>query len=171
MKKGVLTFVCGLPRSGKSTYCDHWVRFRDPFSLQDTGYPFTRGNPRVIIAGDDYRKALHGMPYWLEAEGTVFAMMDVSIRAQLLRGVDVIVDETCTTEQTLLRYLRLDINASPVFVNTPADVCVKRALALGQDYLVKPIQFMDRQLKALRADWDKTYRRLQDHVRERYVTG
>jgi hypothetical protein len=124
--RGNLYFTVGLPQSGKSTYCDQWVRqpgrqhrlTRSSWGFSQTvpgpSLSHPKGNcgrslsPRVVIAGDDFRKALYGRSYRIEAEATVFAMMDVATRALLDRGFDVIIDETCTTEQTLLRYLRLD---------------------------------------------------------------
>ena len=42
----------------------------------------------------------------------MFAAMDMATRALLLSGHDVLIDETSTTEQSLLRYFRIDINES-----------------------------------------------------------
>ncbi len=150
-KRGKLFFMVGLPRSGKTVIADEWVR------------SWKHGeNPRVIIGGDDYRTAIHGEIYRKEAEGTVFAMMDVSVRAQLDRGHDVLIDETCTTEATLLRYLRLDIDATPIFVDTCMEVCIDRAE--DKPYLVKPIQRMAAQKGQLMAKWDETVARLRKYL-------
>lgn len=172
---GRLYFTVGLPRSGKSVYCDLWVKKRDPETVQIiqdamVSREFIIWNrvpgakPRAIVAGDDFRHALHGHEYLVEAEGAVFTAMDLATRALLRRGHDVIVDETCTTQSTLLRYLKIDVEARPVFIDTQAEVCIERAKADGRDYLVGPIERMDAQLKALRADWDNTVAKLKRYV-------
>jgi predicted kinase len=179
MARGNLYFTVGLPQSGKSTYCDTWSRHPDVnidytplFELgalktfQDLHDPIVP-RPRVVIAGDDFRKALYGRSYQIEAEATVFAMMDVAARALLNRGFDVIMDETCTTEQTLLRYLRLDRAATAVFINTTKDVCIERAKASGKEYLVGPIERMAGQLDELKKNFGKTVCRLRDYLRSR----
>lgn len=171
MEKGKLFFVCGLARSGKSTFCDHWVRTGDLLPPRkdelDVFDVWVVERPRAIVCGDDFRTALHGGQFTINAEGTVFAMMDVAARALLNRGFDVIIDETCTTEATLLRYLRIDPWATPIFIDTPAEVCVERARQAGKEYLVGPIQRMAAQLTTLRQNWDETIERLKAYLRER----
>lgn len=189
---GQLYFTVGLPRSGKSTLADRWVghatRFSgDHLSLQSflaREWPEHESvwldgsrrwwgdvkRPRAVVAGDDFRTALHGQPYVYESECVVFAAMDLATRALLLRGFDVIVDETCTTEQTLYRYLKIDLDARPVFVDTPAEVCLERARASGRGYLDGPIRAMAAQLASLRADWDGTYARVRQQIIRRYPT-
>ncbi len=103
---GKLYFTVGLPRSGKSTYCDKWIHGDKVMNhMENTffAYVYMVDKPRVIVAGDDFRAALHGQAYQYESECMVFAAMDVATRALLLRNFDVIIDETCTTEQTLYR--------------------------------------------------------------------
>lgn len=155
---GSLFFTCGLPRSGKSFYCDNWI-------LPDEGdIEYT---PRAIVCGDDFRYALYGREFQIEAEGTVFAMMDVAARALLKRGFDVIIDETCTTEATLLRYLRINIDAQAIFIDTPIEVCKERAIACGRDYLLGPIDRMAAQLEKLKAEWPDNFNRLKEYLRSR----
>jgi predicted kinase len=171
MSRGKLFATVGLPRSGKSTYADDWVR-GDIAGKRGDEYDVFEvrkiDRPRVIIAGDDFRTALHGQPYLLEAEAAVFAMMDVAARALLARGFDVIIDETCTTEDTLSRYLRLDLDFTPVFIDTPLDVCIQRALDVGRHLLVEPMKNMARQLADLRPRWDEARARLTERLRRRY---
>lgn len=186
-QRGRLSFTVGLPCSGKSSVASAWARCYEGLEPPPPSWSSRRGgftvtsdwgpgprygrqtlelhcNPRVVVAGDDFRHALHGHEYLPESEGVVFAHMDVAARALLGRGFDVMMDETCTTQSTLLRYLRLDLDAQPVFVETPAGVCKERALALGRDYLVGPIDRMARQLRELRSDWDNTVARLKEYV-------
>lgn len=165
-ERGRLHYCVGLPRSGKSTWCDRWVR-EALTQENETHTDLCIDRPRAVIGGDDFRTALHGNAFRIEAEGTVFAMMDVATRALLDRGFDVIVDETCTTEQTLLRYLRLDPEATPVFMDATEEVCVERALADNRPFLVGPIRRMASQLKYLRGDWDIIVGRLKFYLDQR----
>lgn len=151
---GKLWFTIGLPRSGKTTYCDEWVTDHDH-------------NRRVVVSGDAFRQALHGHAYIPEAEGVVFAHMDIAVRAFLLSGHDVIIDETATTEATILRYFRIDQEACPVWISTTAEVCIQRALDSNKPYLVDPINRMAQQLAKLKADYPGNFVRLQDYCRVR----
>ena len=102
-ERGRLYFTVGLPGSGKSTLLNNLVR------------ETTKERPSVIISGDDLRIALHGSEYIPRAESMMFSVMDITILALLERGFDVYVDETSTSKPTLMRYLRLDSEASPIF--------------------------------------------------------
>lgn len=155
-RRGRLYFTVGLAASGKSTAANAWLDDRPP-----------GGRPRVVLGGDDFRLAVYGQEYWPHGEGLVFACLDAAARALLGRGFDVLIDETCTTQATLLRYLKIDSDAEPVFVDTPADVCLARAHALGRPYLEGPILRMNEQLAALRSGWDATVARLREYVRLR----
>lgn len=185
---GRLYFLVALPQAGKSLWANQWVKevLQQPItwlSAEFTQYygdgivippaclnlfekkePLPPPKPRAIVAGDDFRHAIHGREYLVEAEGLVFASMDIAARALLRRGFDVIIDETCTTQSTLLRYLKIDINAFPIFIDTPAEVCAARAVAAGRDYLLGPISRMDAQLRALRADWDNIVAKLKEYI-------
>lgn len=154
-EKGRLFFLVGLAHSGKSTVANSWlVEARVP-------------RPRVVIGGDDFRQAVYGKEYDPDREGLVFAAMDTAIRALLYRGFDVLVDETCTTESTLLRYLKLDLDAIALFVDTDVDTCIERAIRNGREYLITPIRRMDSQLKRLREGWDETVNRLRQYIIDR----
>lgn len=83
----------------------------------------------------------------------MFAAMDVAILALLIGGNDVIVDETSTTEATVLRYLKIDIYAVPIIVGTEMDVCIERAIKTGKPYLSGPIVRMAAQMQKLMSDW------------------
>lgn len=165
---GKLYFTIGLPRSGKSTYCDLWVR-ESPVIITNTwGGPRGKvSRPRVMVAGDDFRFALHANNYIPDSEPMVFAMMDIAIRAHIHRGIDVIVDETATTEGTIKRYLRIDPEATPVWVNTPVDVCKQRAIETNRSYLIPPIERLAAQFEKLKAEWPHNFLRWQAEVEQR----
>lgn len=120
--------------------------------------------PRAIVCGDDFRHALHGHEYVPEAEGVVFSMMDTATRALLRRGFDVVVDETATTEGTIKRYLRIDRDAEPVWINTDTKTCIDRALATGKPYLVGPIERLGEQYRQLVADWPNNFLRWKEEL-------
>lgn len=171
MERGKLYGLVGLPRSGKSTVANEWVKgdkVRNPNGHGFFPYCYVIDRPRVIVGGDDFRVALYGQEYNLNGEASVFAAMDVAVRALLARGFDVIIDETCTTEDTLSRYLRLDLDFTPIFIDTPEEVCVERAIATNKPFLVAPIRNMARQLADLRPRWDETRARLTKRLRDRY---
>lgn len=153
---GELIFTVGLPRSGKSTWCDQWLRESGP-------------RPRVVLAGDDFRKAA-GVKYHPWAEGFVFAALDTAARALLLRGCDVVVDDTHTSEASVLRCMRISLGAKPKWFHTSQEECLRRADATGQSYLAPAIRRMSGQFQNLLAHYDviaaKTRRRLADRERQ-----
>ncbi len=147
--RGRLIFLVGLPRSGKSTYAHSWA-------IERPG--------RAIISGDSFRKALHGHAYIPEAEATVYSMMDVAAKSLLSEGIDVVIDETCTTEMTLMRYYRIDLEAEPVFINTPADECRKRAIDSHKTYLIPVIDRLQKQHEYLVKNWTEISFRCKEQV-------
>lgn len=112
-----LYFTIGCPRCGKSTYCTKWAS--------------EKAN-RVVVCSDDIRMALHGHRYIPEAETMVFGIKHVMIRSHLARGFDVIVDGTHSTKISVQRLLEIDPNATPIFINVPADECKRRATATNK---------------------------------------
>ncbi len=93
--------------------------------------------------------------------------MDVAARALLARGFDVMMDETCTTEATLLRYFRIDRDAVLHVVWTSEATCIERAIAAGREYLVGPIRRMAVQMNALLKDYKSVEERLKSYLAER----
>lgn len=123
---GKLFFLIGIPRSGKSTYCEKWV-----------------DNPnhkrRVIVSSDSIRMAMHGQRYEPLAETMVFAVKHIMIRSLLSKGFDVIVDGTHSTKISIQRLLEIDPNATPIFLQTPVEVCKERAIKTNQPDLIPVI--------------------------------
>lgn len=150
-----LYFVIAPARAGKSTLCDSWIR--EPHV----------DRPRVIVSGDDIHKAIHGDPFHSEAQGIVFATMDIMARACLSRGCDVIMDETATTEATIRRYLMVDIDAIPIVINTPLEVCIERAHQTKRPYLVEPIKRHYRQFVNLMKEWPHNLEMWRGDIREK----
>lgn len=109
MKKFIA--MMGLPRSGKSTYVDkHLSNYQ-------------------IICADDIRLAL-GTQFDKRLENFVWAIHDCMVNACLIRGLDIVIDATNTTEKKLRQYkLLADSNNykfKTIFINTSPDECHRR---------------------------------------------
>lgn len=151
-ERGRLYFTVGLPHSGKSTFANEWAKQAGMDVVKrDDIYYIQR--PRVVIAGDDFRWALTGHEYLPHAESHVFSVMDTAALAHLRRGYDVLIDETSTSKPTLMRYLRLDPNAKPLFMEATPEICKERARKNGRDYLVRVIARLAPRLVSLQNDW------------------
>jgi len=136
MPKGKLSIIVGLARSGKSTFCNRLLQN----SLYKCKSPLS--SPPVIICADDFRLALHGQRYISEAEETVFAMTHVATKAILLRGFDVLVDETNTRMESIEKWLKIDPNLDIYYINTSLEICKERAISTNQESLLKPLERM-----------------------------
>jgi predicted kinase len=127
--KGHLHIVFGLPRSGKSTFCDQLVRKTD-------------NQPRVIIAGDDIRKALTGERYNDLAEGFVRSIKYTMVRALFNRGHYIILDGTYTKIYNWRELFQVDKDLEYTFIDTEVSECIRRAILTQQDDLIPVIQKM-----------------------------
>ncbi len=136
-----LFFTMGTPRGGKSTYCTRWAQHLEMPSLDSL--------PRSIVCADSIRLALHGDRYKSESEPMIFTLDTYFIRALLIRGMDVIVDETNTTERAIRRVLEIDTDAQAIVIDTPVETCIERAYATNQPDLVPVIERVSRQLERL----------------------
>ena len=156
--KGNLFFTIGLPRSGKSTLCDQWIKheidiYQNQFQprlnegLCESAH--IEGNPRVVVCADDIRIALTGCRFSSVSEETVHSIQGVMIRGFLARGSDVIVDGTHTTKHSISRMFKFDQNAQYVYINTSAEICIARAKAINQSDLIPVIEKMEDQLDEL----------------------
>src|SRR5688572_33094149 len=107
-RNSMLLFMIGLARSGKSTWADKWLNGDYGTPHFESELHFVRhispkpkfkspSNPRVVVSGDDIRKALYGQRYNSHMEEYIFAIEHTMIKALLDRGHDVLVDDTHTT--------------------------------------------------------------------------
>lgn len=140
--RGILRFLIGLQRSGKSTYANQWVRDkpREKYSIIF---------PRVIVCADNIRMAVTGQRYNRHAEPTIFMIKDYMIEALLSRGFDVIIDGTHTTKISIQRIFEIDLDAQWTLINTPFEICKHRALKTNQPDLVPVLNRTNRQLQIL----------------------
>lgn len=169
--KGKLYYLIKLPQSGGSSFANKWVSADvdlEYVNYLQEGADYFLERPRVVVGGDDFRIGTHSMEYLRTSEGLVFAQMDTAVRALLYRGFDVLIDETSTTEATLLRYYLMDFDAEAIIVDTPAEECIRRAKENGREYLVPCIEQMAKQKDDLLKDWPLAVERVRQRILERY---
>ncbi|TCJ13940.1 ATP-binding protein [Rubrobacter taiwanensis] len=114
MKGPRLAIMCGLPRSGKTTYAR---------GLQEAGW--------VRVCPDDIRRALHGRSHYPPAEPVVWANAELAVRSLLLGGHAVVVDATHTTRARRAPWVRmareLGLRLEAYVLETPAEECRRRS--------------------------------------------
>ena len=130
----MLYFTVGPARCGKSTFCDKYIQ---------------KSPNTAVVSGDDIRASLHGLRYSSFAEGMCYAIKSIMIRSLLRRGMDVIVDGTHTTRESVLRILEIDPKAFAVMFDTPVEVCKQRAIDTNQPDLVGVIERHARNLREI----------------------
>lgn len=113
-----LILTVGLPGSGKSTWAREWVA-EDP-------------SRRARVNRDDLRTMLRGKLVWgdRDLEEQVTIVQHISIRALLLRGISVVVDDTNLNQVTLdtLTSIGQVYGAQVVIqrMDTPVEECIRR---------------------------------------------
>jgi len=108
-----LTFLRGLPRSGKSTFAKEWLK---------------QEKTRAIVCGDDFRLAIHGPTQYIRlAEPHVFASIFTAIRALLMKH-EVLFDETNSSENSIRCIFEIDPAAEYVEFGTPPEVRFQRMI-------------------------------------------
>ena len=123
MNELTLILTVGLPYSGKST----WARKQ--------GYP--------IVCPDAIRYALHGERFLPAAEPMVWAVAKYMVRALFGAGHDtVILDATNTTEERREEWATGDWAVACHVIDTPADECIRRAKAAGDEEILPIIDRM-----------------------------
>lgn len=164
MIQSKLYYTVGMPRCGKSTFCDKFA------SEQPN---------RVIVCSDNIRKALSGQRYQPLAETMVFAIKHIMIRSHLERGATVIVDGTHSTEISIQRLLEIDNNAVAIIFDTPAEECIKRAINTNQEDLIPVIKRIEKNLLKLgwvsgqhdQSNAHQSLIKILDKVKERNLYG
>lgn len=128
-----LIVLCGLPRSGKSTYA------------RSLGHP--------IVNPDSIRLALHGHRYVHEAERFVWAITDTMVRALFLAGhTHVVLDATNTTKKGRQNWLNQSWRTIFHLVGTRKEVCLERAAAQNDSEIVPVIERMATQWEEVSPD-------------------
>lgn len=156
-----LFYTIGLPRSGKSSLAERWLKFQNYIEDgQFRDYPvwLTRGfngnceikdhdiqtQHRAVVSGDAIRESL-GNLWNPDVEDYVDAIKYTMVKALLKTGHTVLIDETNTSERSIRKILEIDINAQFAFVDTSIEDCLLRA----KPELRKPIERMADNLRDL----------------------
>lgn len=135
MNKKKLIVPVGLPRCGKSTLAR---MIQAQFGAS-------------IVCPDDIRLAVHGKPFIKEDEAQVWCIANHMLKTLLRDGNrPVVFDAT-----NLTRALRLsnffefkdDVDITLFSVSTSKELCIARAEATNQKYLIPIIERMDQQLE------------------------
>lgn len=118
-----LILVSGLPRSGKTTWA------------------LKQGHP--VVSRDGIRKALHGEPYIQAAEDMVTAIEVYMVNSLFAAGhTTVIVDATHLKKKYIDRWSYGNWVLQVHSIDTPADICIERAIKDEKPELVPIIQRM-----------------------------
>jgi predicted kinase/predicted nucleic-acid-binding Zn-ribbon protein len=117
-KKGNLYFMVGLPRAGKSTLMNKWK---------------SEGPNRVIICFDNIRLALYEKDHLQQMEPFMWEFGLTMANTLLLSGYDIMMDDTHTSKWKRDHYKTM--GGHGMYLNTPLDVCLKRAPQAHVEFL------------------------------------
>ena len=117
---------------------DRAVRARDPVRVAAA----ERGRIRLVV-----NLAVHGQPFVAEAEPFIWAIAYAMVEALFITGHDtVVVDATNTNAKARKpwydRFEREDTTIDLVIIDTPKEVCIRRAIDTNQSYLIPVIERM-----------------------------
>lgn len=110
--KNTLTLMCGLPRSGKSTWIEK-----------------NKGNA-IVVSHDWIRENILGTHYAPTANSVIWTLADTVLRVVLGQNKDVILDGL--NNNKFIRGLFIDVareyksSIRLVCINTPVGICLKR---------------------------------------------
>ena len=126
MEKPKITIMCGLPRSGKST----WVKEH-------------KVKGEVVISADDLRLLVYGQRFFDKGEPLVWAVRGHMMEYLMRQGINIIVDETNTTKERRASIIKLAKTygyyiTGYVISHVSPNICRERAANDGQ-YDLLPI--------------------------------
>lgn len=128
-KKPTAYILRGLPGCGKSTFC----------SKHKTAQIICRDDIRAAfgINGHDSMSYQRGLPI----EPLISLVAITMLKAHAARGVDIIIDETHTTQASIEVNLKHLVGYRIVVVqfNTDAHVCRNRRLGIGPDVFIRMV--------------------------------
>jgi predicted kinase len=128
VKYTYLKVMVGLPRSGKTTYCEQ--------HLKPSGW--------VVVNPDSFRLAIHGHKFISAAEPFVWATVYAAVDGLRMAGHNVVVDGCHLTKKRREPWVQRGAEFMPM--GTTKEICIQRA---GDDHEI--IQVIHRM--ALDCDW------------------
>jgi predicted kinase len=110
----VLTIMCGLSHSGKST----WIE-KHKNSLED-----------IVVSPDEIRRVVFGHQFHQSAEPFIWAFAEGMTRMLLEQGKNVILDATNITYSSRVKWMIIarnyDIKLRIIWISTSLEECLKR---------------------------------------------
>lgn len=141
----MIYILLGLPRSGKSTIVNkligkslysNYSQIFNHYGLPEQYKILNQKDSFNVICADDIRLALTGQRFYAPAEPMVHSIKHTMIKASLLRGHPVLIDETHSSDRSIKELLDLTPNVYGYFMNTSPSECERRAIECGQNDLV-----------------------------------
>ena len=123
-----ITILCGLPRSGKST----WVKENQ--------------KDEVVISADQMRYLVYNQRYWQEGESLMWSIRGLFLEYVLRQGLDIIIDEANIKSKTRLSLIKkakkYGYLVRCIYFNTSPRICFQRAKDTNQIDLLPVIKQM-----------------------------
>ena len=126
-----LVIMVGLPCSGKTTIVNK--------EYLPKGY--------AIVSPDQIRISLHGRRFVATAESFVWGIVYVMVDSLLARGNNVVIDGCFNTNKRREPFYKY----KPTYhiVTTSKELCIKRALAAHDEYIIPVIEKMSKESEPL----------------------
>lgn len=104
--------MCGLPGSGKSTFCNEWF------------------GEYITVCPDKIRLALHGQQYVKELEPQIWKIVEYTVRVLLESGNSVVIDATNVHEWGRKKWIdmadKFGIPLNIFVMDTSKEICIER---------------------------------------------
>ena len=152
-----LIIMVGLPGSGKSTFVDDYIIGK---GFQEGVYGYH------IVSRDDIRLAF-GSGFNHLVEPHIGAIARTMVRAYMIRGIDIVVDETNTNISTIKMWTELaqeyGYKIRAMVMTTPLKICKERRETSKGKFPENIIDKMYEQLEALLVDvfFNDTFDKIQ----------
>lgn len=123
MKK--LIMMCGLPRSGKTT----WIEQEQP-----------KGS--VVLSADTLRYLVYNQRFWADGESLMWSVHSIILKMLMRQGTSIVIDETNMTPKRRHPIIKMAQEhgycVECVLITTPKESCIDRASYLN-DEVIKPV--------------------------------
>jgi predicted kinase/DNA-binding XRE family transcriptional regulator len=125
-----ITLMCGLPRSGKST----WIK--------------NNRNNEIVLSADSLRWLVYNKRFWEDGESLLWYIDTLFLKYLLKQKVDIIIDEINTTKKRRKRIIDIakkhNYQIKVIVFTTTKDECIKRAKLTNQLDLIDVINRHDK---------------------------
>lgn len=129
----MLTLMCGLPGSGKSTYLKNRILPRET----------------IILCSDDFRLVLTGRSFHEPAEDSVWSHVKIAARVLLKQNYHVIIDCTNLTVERRKNWINLadeiGVHTCCLWQNVPISIAIERNKNRSEEKVV-PSEAMKRMI-------------------------